>query len=582
MVGNFPSVEVDSPEVLEVTQSKDSRAERVFSQWVERTPDALAIRCESREWTYREVDTWAGEIADRLVTTGVRPGDFVAMELERSPELIATLLAVLRCGAAYVPLDPGHPEERKKEMVATVGARILVNAGGVEKLENSGGDVAKADSICCVMFTSGSTGRPKAVAVPHRAVLRLVRGADFTRMDESRAWLVFSPAAFDASTLEMWAPLANGGVAVVAPAGALSLAELGRTIREGRVTSAWLTAGLFRAMVDERIEDLAPLEELLTGGDVVPVAQARAVLERFPELSLVNGYGPTENTTFSCCHRVTLADCREAAIPIGRAIAGSTAFVLGHEGEIFVGGDGLALGYLGDPELTARKFIDHPTHGRLYATGDLGRMREDGVIEFLGRRDGQIKLRGFRVEPGEVESALMNCEGVRQSIVFATDGGSGGKILTAAVVPAELDAGALRLQLAGTLPDHLVPAVIVAVDALPLTANGKVDTRALLREAGPAPPESVGANACSAITAIWTDLLGRAPTGVDVGFFDAGGDSLRLAQLVDRLAAISRRPISVIDLFSAPTIRSQAELISREPSARPAARRKFIRKVVNL
>ena len=301
--------------------------------------------------------------------------------------------------------------------------------------------------LAYIMYTSGSTGTPKGVAIPHRAVVRLVKETDYASFSPNETFLQLAPISFDASTFEIWGPLLNGGKLVVMSPALPTLEEIGRAIRDHGVTTLWLTAGLFNAMVDERLDDLRPLRQLLAGGDVLSVSHVRKALNALKNTRLINGYGPTESTTFACCHTIDANAPLESAIPIGKPIANTTAYILdsnlqpvpiGASGELCIGGDGLARGYWRREELTAEKFVADPFSrepgARLYKTGDLARWRSDGVIEFLGRVDNQIKLRGFRIEPGEIEFALKQQPGVRDSVVIAREDLPGEKHLVAYVV----------------------------------------------------------------------------------------------------------------------------------------------------
>ncbi|MEI6278562.1 MAG: non-ribosomal peptide synthetase [Verrucomicrobiae bacterium] len=558
----------------------------LFSRRALEFPQREAVVWDGGALTYGELEERSNRVARHLISQGA--GSLVGIAIERSAEMVIGLLGILKSGAAYVPLDLSQPQGRNELFLRETGAGcVLASKGGpavdlpgtkvvfledAESGTNPGRETG-GESLCYVLFTSGSTGKPKAVGVPHRAVLRLVHGADFA--DMAGTWLHMAPLAFDASTLEIWAPLCNGGRLALMPPGPHSLRDIGEAIRRHGVTSAWLTAGLFRVMVDEHIEGLAPLSQLLTGGDVVPAAQAGAVLTRHPGLRLINGYGPTENTTFTCCHRITPEDCVSGTIPVGRAISGTTVRILseslescprGVAGELCAGGEGLALGYLNQPEQTADKFFIHPEFGRLYRTGDLCRMRGDGVVEFLGRMDNQIKIRGFRVEPGEIECVLAAFPGIRQAAVVAT--GSAEVRLAACVVPASFDEAGLRGFLQTRLPAHMVPSVFLGFEALPLNANGKVDRAALGAKVAPSSatgprhlvPEGGALEA--RVRAVWEDILGREGLGRDAGFFECGGDSILLARLHSRLGGLTDGPLPITDLFEHSTIRSQVVLLA--------------------
>jgi acyl-coenzyme A synthetase/AMP-(fatty) acid ligase/acyl carrier protein len=434
------------------------------------------------------------------------------------------------------------------------------------------------------MYTSGSTGRPKGVAVVHRNVVRLVQGAGYAGMGPEEVFLQFAPVSFDASTLEIWGPLLNGGRLVLYPDTRASLEDLGRTLREQRVTTLWLTAGLFHQMVEERLGDLATVRQLLAGGDVLSPRHVRRAVEEIAGLTLINGYGPTENTTFTCCHPVKDGSRVGASVPIGRAISNTRVYVLDGElepvpigvaGELYAGGAGVARGYLNQPSLTAGKFVPSlfgEPGSRLYRTGDLARYLPDGSVEFLGRADQQVKIRGFRVELGEVEGALRSNPEVRDAAVVSMAGPGGDKRLVAFVVAAGEDAGPvlaaeLRSRLSRQLPDFMVPSAILALDEIPLNPAGKLDRQRLLKafEGRSAAAERVGPrNETEArIAAIWSDVLAIGEVGVHDDFFELGGHSLLATQVVSRMRQIFGKEIPLRLLFQSRTVAVLAEEVER-------------------
>ena len=341
------------------------------------------------------------------------------------------------------------------------------------------------------MYTSGSTGRPKGVNVEHRSIVRLVKNTNYADFSSAQTFLQFAPTTFDASTLEIWGPLLNGGRLVIMSPGTASPEELGEVLQRHEVTTLWLTAGFFHLMVDENLEGLRSVKQMIAGGDVLSPAHISKVLHEFPDCRVINGYGPTENTTFTCCHSMTVGDEPGASVPIGRPISNTRVYLVnrrfqlvpvGVPGELLAAGDGLARDYLGDAALTAEKFIPDPFSaqpgGRLYRTGDLARYLADGTIEFLGRADQQVKIRGFRIEPEEIEFVLEHHPNVRRAVVQVNQSVDGDKQLVAYVaVDAEPAVGSdeLREYLAEKLPDYMMPSAFLVLDELPLTANGKVD-----------------------------------------------------------------------------------------------------------
>ncbi len=416
---------------------------------------------------------------------------------------------------------------------------------------------------------------------------RLVRETEYARFGEDEVFLQLAPLSFDASTLEIWGPLLNGGRLVLAPAGPPSLAELGGLLAAEGVTSLWLTAGLFHEMVEREVEGLRPLRQLLAGGDVLRPSAVRRVLGAVPGLEVINGYGPTENTTFTACHRMAAPREVGEPVPIGRPIAGTRAYVVDAEGralpagvagELLAGGLGLGRGYVNRPDLTAERWVPDGLSGgsgeRLYRTGDLVRWRSDGALEFLGRLDGQVKVRGFRIEPGEVETALREDRWVREAAVVAREVDGDRRLLAYVVLGAgdSLTLAAMRERLGRRLPEHMIPTGLVILDALPLTANGKVDRRAL------PDPASVAAAAESAavaprtpteevLAAIWGEVLGVERVGVFDNFFDLGGHSLLATRVISQVRGAFQVEIGLQELFEEPTVAALAARVERAVGA---------------
>ena len=437
--------------------------------------------------------------------------------MERSSDLIVTLLATLKSGGAYVALDTNIPSKRLHSILEDARPAVIVVKSQQEKAAIDlmglveGAQIASLPIVICldqhaqsisnestenlnsettsedlayVCFTSGSSGQPKGVSIPHRAIVRLVKNTTYVSLSASDVFLQFAPVSFDASTFEIWACLLNGGQLVVLPSEMLSLAQLGSAIRKYNVSVLWLTAGLFHQMVDHELDSLSGVRQLLAGGDVLSIAHVRKALERLGEGRLINGYGPTENTTFTCCYSITHLSAEEHSVPIGRPISNTQCFILdrdlqpvpiGVRGELFAGGDGLARGYLNDPKLTAEKFIPNPFRpgSLLYRTGDFARYRSDGNIEFLGRIDNQVKIRGYRIELGEIESVLKLHPAVREAVVVAREDVPGDRRLVAYVAPASAAAqvGELREFLKERLPAYMLPSAFVFIDAFPSYAE---------------------------------------------------------------------------------------------------------------
>lgn len=571
---------------------------QLFEEVTAANPASVALEIGSERLTYSELNARANCLARRLQTMGVEPDTMVGCCIDRSFDMIVAFLAILKAGGAYVPLDVSYPKGLLDFMVDDTHAPFVVAQGASASLllgrintrvlcmdefdtrapsaEENLPSQAGPTNLAYVMYTSGSTGRPKGVMVENRAIIRLVRNTNFCDFGAEHVFLQFAPVSFDASTLEIWGPLLNGGKLVLMPPHAASLEELGRTIREHGVTTLWLTSGLFNLMVEQRLEDLRPVQQLLAGGDVLSPRHVRMALENLPNCKLINGYGPTENTTFTCCHTMNSGDSVSDSIPIGKPISNTQVYILdeelkalppGQTGELYAAGDGLARGYLNNPLATAEKFVANPFAPaggeRMYRTGDLARWREDGVIEFFGRTDTQVKVLGHRIEPGEVETVLRMHRDVSQVCVVA-DSNDDSKRLVAYYVastsnpPSPSD---LRKFLAGKLPHYMIPALFVPLAAFPLSPNGKVDRAAL-----PAPtagankeqpaPDGAGTDLQRTLIQLWQRLLRVERVELDDNFFDLGGDSLMIVALHSNLQKSLQVEIPVTDLFEFTTIRA--------------------------
>ncbi|WP_143220611.1 non-ribosomal peptide synthetase, partial [Actinomadura sp. CNU-125] len=444
----------------------------LFEGQAVRTPDAVAVVSEGVSWTYAELNARANGVAGGLA--GCR-GSLVGVRMERSAGLIATLLGVLKAGAAYVPLDVSHPPERLASIVAEAGVSVVLTDDDVfEPCETAPAVRMSPDDLAYVMYTSGSTGTPKGVAVTHGNVAAFVLDTAW-RDDVLESVLVQANHAFDASTYEIWAPLLRGGRLVIAPPGDIDAAERGRLIAEHGITNVHATAGLFRVLAEQSPEIFAGVREVSTGGDVVSSSAVRTLLETHPDLLVRSTYGPTETTAFATHVPFTSATDVPAAVPIGGPLDNTQVYVLdeflnpvapGAVGELYVAGDGLARGYAGRPVLTAERFVACPfVPGRMYRTGDLARWTDEGRLAFEGRADEQVKIRGFRIEPAEVEAVLTSHDHIDQAVVIAREDDPGTKRLVAYVIGAAADDDAdLRGFVAARLPDYMVPAAFVSLD----------------------------------------------------------------------------------------------------------------------
>jgi amino acid adenylation domain-containing protein/non-ribosomal peptide synthase protein (TIGR01720 family) len=544
----------------------DRCVHELFADQAARTPDAGAVTSGGERLTYAELDARANRLAHLLIARGIGVDDLVGVCLERGLDLVIAQLAVLKAGGAYVPLDPAYPADRLAFMLEDAAEPLVLTLGRLrDRLPCKESQVVRVDvedltgypatapaanarpgNLAYAMYTSGSTGRPKGVLVEHRSVVRLVCGTDYIELDKTDVVAQFASVSFDAATFEIWGALLNGATLALAAPDVPSVEDLGVFLADAGVTVLWLTAGMFHEVVDSGVEYLGGLRWLLAGGDVLSPAHCARVLETHPGIRLVNGYGPTEGTTFTTCHRITAPVT--GPVPIGRPIANTRVYVLDHDlnpvpvgvpGELFIGGAGLARGYLCRPGLTAERFVASPWGERLYRTGDLVRRRSDGTLDFLGRRDEQVKIRGFRVELGEIEAALHAHPDIADAVVVALTGDAGHKRLVAYVVPAGVvpDAKELREFLGTRLPDYLIPSGFVTLDRLPLNPNGKVDRGAL-----PDPEPATSAEIYVAprndveetLAQVWSDVLAVERVGVHDNFFDLGGDSILSLQVVAR------------------------------------------------
>jgi len=449
-------------------------------------PDKIAVTCSDESITYHQLSERCNALASQLISEGVKHGDLVGLCCQRRLEMIVAILAIVKAGAGYVPFDSAYPDSRLLGMAQDAGVEILIGDFPVfdqlnlkripfdafpKKSVQLSASPAEPNSLAYVMFTSGSSGKPKGVAVPHRAILRLVLDPNFCKLGPDEKILQHSPVAFDASTFEIWGALLNGGELRIMPEGEVSLRAIGDEIKAAGITTLWLTAGLFHAMVDERPEDFSNVKQLLTGGDVVSPKHAHAILKRFPNLRLINGYGPTENTTFTCCHTITANEVSDgSAIPIGKAISGTGIHVLdanlkpvpdGERGELCCSGNGLALGYWRNEELTSEVFVTAPwdPNLQLYRTGDSVVRRSDGIVDFFGRIDQQVKIRGFRIELGEIETRILEIDGINKvSVIAQAMSDNADKVLVANYVgDKEINKDDFRNALLKSLPSHCVP-----------------------------------------------------------------------------------------------------------------------------
>ncbi|MDT9002462.1 amino acid adenylation domain-containing protein, partial [Paucibacter sp. APW11] len=583
--------------------------------WARERGEALAVVFEGQGLSYAQLNERANRLAHVLIEAGVRPDDRVAICLERGLWQIVAQLAVLKAGGGYVPLDAHYPAERLAFICTDCEPKLLLTQQtllasvegwrpqtlgclaidtpeamqGLQARPAQDPEVAELGPrhLAYVIYTSGSTGTPKGVMVEHRNVLRLVHHSSFAPLTPEDCVAHGASVAFDAATWEVWAALSSGArVLALSHETMLDPARLSAALIEGGASAMWLTAGLFNQYVDALQAAFAQLRYLLIGGDVLDVSVVRRLLARQQRpAQLINGYGPTETTTFASTHAISWSDAQQRSIPIGKPIANTQIYILdaqrepvplGVAGELYIGGDGVARGYLKRDELTAERFVADPFStepaARLYKTGDLGRWRSDGTIEYLGRNDFQVKIRGFRIELGEIESRLAGCAGVREAVVLARGDEGQEKRLVAYVVaqatqPCELDIAALRGTLSRELPQYMVPSAFVVLEALPLTANGKLDRAAL-----PAPDasavvareyEAPQGELEAAIAQIWAELLKLERVGRRDHFFELGGHSLLAVQLNSRLREQLGVEVALRTLFAQPVLADFAEQVGQ-------------------
>jgi len=588
-----------------------------FEQQAAQTPAALALICAGQQLSYAELNRQANRLAHRLIALGIRPDDRVVLCAERSLAMVVAIIAILKAGGGYVPLDPSDPDQRLAYLLTDSQPLVILSHSALQPRLQAllpspvpslamDGLATEADPntpdtnphiggltsrhLAYIMYTSGSTGQAKGVMVEHRNVINLAING-YAPITPNDCLAHCANPAFDASTWEIWAALLNGArVVLVPPAVVLEAGLLRNTLMDNGVTALWLTVGLFRQYCAELKPAFRQLTYLLIGGDVVDPGTAASLLASADRPQhLLNGYGPTETTTFASTFTVSAASPGQP-IPIGRPIANSQIYILDNEmqpvplgvaGEIHIGGAGVARGYLHRPELTAERFIANPfglgdsAYSRLYKTGDVGKWLPDGTIAYLGRNDAQVKIRGFRIELGEIEAALCRCPGVREAAVIAREDNPGEKRLVAYLLAEPghtLSPAELRRQLAAQLPDYSLPSVFVTLEQFPLTANGK-----LARKALPAPDgssavtqdyEAPQGDTEITVARLWQDLLQLDRVGRQDDFFALGGHSLLAVQLMSRLRQSLAVDIPVRNLFAHPALAAFSATISTE---RPAA-----------
>jgi amino acid adenylation domain-containing protein len=585
---------------------EDCCVHELFEAQVRRAPEAIAAVYEGESLSYAQLNERADELAVQLRAIGVDADQVVGVYLARSLELVVSTLAVLKAGGAYTLLDPTLPQARLRHALQASQARCVISRSELQPQQVLGemqyvcldaprqmpreplsrpSRAMGAENLACVMFTSGSTGEPKGIASSHRALVGTYCSQEYAQFDPSQVILQCSPVSWDGFALELWGALLFGGCCVLQPGQKPEPLQLVKLIEQHAVTMLQTSASLFNHLVDHCAEVFGRLQWVATGGEPASAVHVRRALQQFPQLRVINGYGPAESLGFTTTHELQVAALSGASVSIGRPIANKQVYVLderyepvpvGVVGEIYAAGVGLARGYTGEAGRTAQRFVPNPFGAvpgeRMYRTGDLGRWCADGTLEYLGRNDHQVKIRGYRVELGEIEAQLLRHAQVKQAAVIAREI-SGEKRLVGYVVPVSVGQGAsvdeLRRHLQQTLPEYMVPGAFVSLPQLPLTPNGKLDRKAL-----PAPEhdayssreyQAPRGNTEQTLARIWSDVLKIERVGRDDDFFRLGGHSLLAMRVMSRLPSLLGKQISLADLYARPILQDLAECLESAP-----------------
>ncbi|MFK7750330.1 MAG: amino acid adenylation domain-containing protein, partial [Kordia sp.] len=556
----------------------------LFTQQASKTPEQVAVSYQDKQVSYAELEARSNQFANYLQSQcNVEKGDIVAVLLERSENLPTVILGTLKAGAAYLPLDPSYPQERldfvqtDSNFKVAVTDELLQNFLADESLSEETQFTLESSSadLAYIMYTSGSTGTPKAVMIPQKSVVRLVKSANYYDFSSSDKLISTGAFSFDATTFEYWGMLLNGGELILCDQDVLlDNNALQNEIQTRNVNVMWFTAGWGNQLIDDNIEIFNGLNTVLLGGEKLSPKHIQKLRTQYPTLQIINGYGPTENTTFSLTY-----DIKEVSdsIPIGKPISNSSVYILNEKhqlqpigvvGEIYLGGDGLAKGYLNDPDKTAEKFVSNPfiKGETIYKSGDLGMWLSDGNVLYMGRNDNQVKIRGHRIELGEIEQVLQSQESVSQVVVtvktFEKD-----QTIVAYILPenGSIDKEGLKSDLRELLPDYMIPNHYVEVTEMPLNANGKVDYKALpeLQEADMIRTEYVEASTEteSQLVGIWQKLLQLDQIGVRDNFFDIGGHSIKAIKMSHDISTVFELDVSIKNIFVYPTIEQLAAQI---------------------
>lgn len=562
-----------------------STIQELFEEQVRQRPDSIALSSPGISYTYKELNSKCNQFANYLRKKHqVKKGDLVAVGMERSADTVVAIMGILKAGAAYLPLNTDFPQARIDYMIADSNCSVVIDDAEFRSFhsrravyDNKNPEpVNDCRDLAYVIYTSGSTGKPKGVMTEHRGVARLVKSVNYMQILPEDKFLCVSSFSFDASVFDVFASLLNGAQLVVQPKELLNVSDLEQAVERNGITILFATTALFNSLVDNDFTGFARLKHVLFGGEQVSLSHVLRFIEKFPAVKLLHFYGPSENSVYSTYYEIT-ADAKDArCIPIGKPVSNSLCYLLdaygnpvppGTTGEICVGGDGLARGYLNREELTAEKFVSNPfLPGTLmYRTGDLGRMLPDGNVEFAGRKDNQVKLRGFRVELGEIENHLKKFEGIRDALVLLRGEGEEKALCAYYAAAAEVDPAVLRAHLRAQLPDYMVPLHFVRLEKLPVNAQGKVDKKALPdpvqgttdEYAAPRTPEE------TILASIWQDVLGVKTIGIDTDYFALGGDSIKAIRLLSRINKELGADLRIVDVYTFSNIRLLAQRIGQ-------------------
>jgi amino acid adenylation domain-containing protein len=575
----------------EVAYPKDKTIVNLFEEQADKTPDNIAIVFEGLELTYKELNEKVNQFAYYLRENyDIQPDDLVGIKLGRSEQLIITILGVLKSGAAYVPIDSDYPQERIDYIEEDTNCKAIIDEDELMmfnfqrfryKLENPD-PINTSSHLAYIIYTSGSTGNPKGVMVEHRNVIRLVKPCSYFPLHTDTVLLSTGSISFDATTIEFFGTLLNGSTLVLTSQDdLLDLSTLEDIVKTNGVNSLWMTASWFNSVVENNISFFEIISQLIVGGDVVSPKHTQKVFESNPSIKIVNGYGPTENTTFSATFDIQ--NEKYITIPIGKPIPNSQAYILdqnlqpvaiGVSGKLYLSGEGVSRGYLNQPELTTEKFVANPfiLGTKMYDTGDLGRWLPDGNIEFLGRNDHQVKIRGYRIELGEIETSLLQFSSNLKQVVVQVKDVNGEKVLVAYYVSdIEIDKIEIRNYLQTKLPEYMIPSFYVLLDSIPLTPNGKTDRNALpgingedsIRREYIEPRNDTEQK----MAEIWQEVLGLEKVGITDNFFELGGHSLIVAQVINRLNKQLNKTVSFKDFFSNPTIDALSKTLNQDDYA---------------